>query len=80
MPGTPAADSSQEPQEAGGALAERWHAARWSLYAPVYDAIGGLTRSARRRSFEVLDLKPDERLLIVGCGTGLDFEFVPRGL
>jgi len=80
MSGTSAADPSQEPQESGGALAERWHAARWSLYAPVYDAIGGLTRTARRRSFEVLDLRPDERLLIVGCGTGLDFEFVPPGV
>ena len=77
MSGTSPADS---PQESRGALAERWHAARWSLYAPAYDAIGGLTRKARRRSFEVLDLRPGERLLIVGCGTGLDFEFVPPGV
>jgi phosphatidylethanolamine/phosphatidyl-N-methylethanolamine N-methyltransferase len=71
-----AADPSPE---AGGALAGRWHAARWSLYAPIYDVIGGLTRNARRRSFELLDLESGERLLIVGCGTGLDFEFVPAG-
>ena len=64
----------------GGALAERWRAARWSLYAPVYDAVAGLTRGARRRSFELLDLKPGETLLIVGCGTGLDFGFVPPGV
>lgn len=62
---------------AGGALSDRWRAARWSLYAPLYDAIGSATRGARRRSFELLDLHPGERLLIVGCGTGLDFEFVP---
>jgi phosphatidylethanolamine/phosphatidyl-N-methylethanolamine N-methyltransferase len=71
-----AADPSPE---AHGALAERWRAARWGLYAPIYDVIGGLTRNARRRSFELLDLEPDEKLLIVGCGTGLDFEFVPPG-
>jgi phosphatidylethanolamine/phosphatidyl-N-methylethanolamine N-methyltransferase len=64
----------------GGALAERWRAVRWSLYAPIYDAIGTSTRAARRRSFELLDLQPGERLLVVGCGTGLDFEFVPPGV
>ena len=57
-----------------------WHTGRWSLYAPVYDAHKGLTRGPRRRSFELLDLKPTERVLIVGCGTGLDFEFVPPGV
>jgi phosphatidylethanolamine/phosphatidyl-N-methylethanolamine N-methyltransferase len=57
-----------------------WHTGRWSLYAPVYDAIARATRDARRRSFGLLDLIPEERLLIVGCGTGLDFEFVPPGV
>lgn len=66
--------------EPGGALAGRWRAARWSLYAPIYDAIANLTRAARRRSFELLDLQSGERLLVVGCGTGLDFEFVPPGV
>lgn len=65
---------------AGGALADRWRAARWSLYAPLYDAITGLTRGARRRSLELLDPQPGESLLVVGCGTGLDFEFVPPGV
>jgi phosphatidylethanolamine/phosphatidyl-N-methylethanolamine N-methyltransferase len=75
--GSSAADPSHQ---AGGPLADRWQAARWSLYAPVYDVIGGLTRKARRRSFELLDLVPGESVLIVGCGTGLDFEFVPPGV
>jgi phosphatidylethanolamine/phosphatidyl-N-methylethanolamine N-methyltransferase len=75
--GSSAADPSHQ---AGGPLADRWRAARWSLYAPVYDIIAGLTRKARRRSFELLDLLPGESVLIVGCGTGLDFEFVPPGV
>jgi phosphatidylethanolamine/phosphatidyl-N-methylethanolamine N-methyltransferase len=32
----------------------------------------------RRRSIEQLNLQPGERVLIVGCGTGLDFEHLPR--
>ena len=57
-----------------------WTIARWSLYAPIYDAVGGLTAPARRRSLELLAPRPGERLLVVGCGTGLDFAFLPPGL
>jgi phosphatidylethanolamine/phosphatidyl-N-methylethanolamine N-methyltransferase len=57
-----------------------WSTARWSLYAPIYDAIGGLTSPARRRSLELLAPRPGERLLVVGCGTGLDFGFLPPGV
>jgi ubiquinone/menaquinone biosynthesis C-methylase UbiE len=57
-----------------------WNTARWGLYAPLYDVIAGVTRGARRRSFELLNLKPGERLLIIGCGTGLDFDLVPPGV
>ena len=58
-----------------------WNRARYAALAPVYDA--AVTRAfapARRRSFEILALQPGDRVLVVGCGTGLDFEFVPPGV
>ncbi len=57
----------------------------------VYDHIGGLydttlgfwSREVRRQAAETLDLDRDERLLIVGIGTGMELSYLPawvRGL
>jgi len=55
-----------------------WARLRWDLYAPIYDAaIAGPTSTARRRSLALLDLRAGERVLVVGCGTGLDFCHLP---
>jgi ubiquinone/menaquinone biosynthesis C-methylase UbiE len=32
----------------------------------------------RRRAIERLDPSPDDRVLILGCGTGMDLEYLPR--
>ena len=55
---------------------------RWlyTIYAPFYDAIGGILVAPRRRSIELLALRPGERLLLVGAGTGLDLPHVPGGV
>jgi phosphatidylethanolamine/phosphatidyl-N-methylethanolamine N-methyltransferase len=55
-----------------------WNRIRYTLLAPVYDAVAGF-RAQRRRSLQLLDVRPGERVLIVGCGTGLDLEWIPRG-
>jgi phosphatidylethanolamine/phosphatidyl-N-methylethanolamine N-methyltransferase len=52
----------------------RW---RYSLYAPIYDRLAAVFTATRRRAVEQLALRPGERVLIVGCGTGLDLEFIP---
>ena len=58
-----------------------WNRARYAVLAPVYDAaVARAFAPARRRSFELLDLRPGERVLVVGCGTGLDFPYVPPGV
>ena len=54
-----------------------WNRARYSAYAPFYDAIVAPLQNGRRRSIELLNLQPGEHLLIVGCGTGLDLPLLP---
>lgn len=54
-----------------------WNRARYSLWAPVYNLVTGGFGRQRRRALELLSLKPKERVLIVGAGTGLDLDFFP---
>ncbi len=56
-----------------------WNRVRYTALAPLYDRVAGF-RAQRRRSLELLDLQPGERVLVVGCGTGLDLEWIPRGV
>ena len=56
-----------------------WVRLRYSLWAPHYDKVTRFP-AERRRSLALLDLRPGERLLIVGCGTGADLPFVPAGV
>jgi phosphatidylethanolamine/phosphatidyl-N-methylethanolamine N-methyltransferase len=53
-----------------------WYRFRYSLWAPHYDRVTKF-HSERRHSVELLRLRPGERLLIIGCGTGADLAFVP---
>lgn len=57
-----------------------WNRVRYGLYAPFYDLVARRLERGRRRSIELLGLQPGERVLIPGCGTGLDFEHLPPGL
>lgn len=59
-----------------------WNRVRYGLLAPVYDmAFGPLHavgfRRARARAMDLLGPSPGSRLLIVGCGTGLDLPLIP---
>jgi ubiquinone/menaquinone biosynthesis C-methylase UbiE len=50
----------------------------YRLAAPFYDlAMAGVLREARKESVASLELKPGDRLLIPGLGTGLDLPFLP---
>lgn len=60
--------------------ADRFNRWRYSLYAPVYDRLASVFTATRRRALENLALQPGERVLIVGCGTGLDLEFIAPGV
>jgi len=56
-----------------------WRIRRWDLYAPHYDRWISF-EPHRRRSFELARLQPGERVLVSGCGTGLDLPLLPAGL
>lgn len=56
-----------------------WQRFRYTIWAPFYDRVTKLHRE-RRRSIELLALRPGERLLIVGCGTGADLPLLPQGI
>ncbi|HEY6553147.1 MAG TPA: methyltransferase domain-containing protein [Vicinamibacteria bacterium] len=57
-----------------------WNRARYTLWAPLYDLAGKRFDGRRRASLQLLDLKPRERLLIVGAGTGAELPHVPAGV
>ncbi len=50
----------------------------YTIWATIYDPLTRFLRWSRRRSIGLLDLRPCDSVLIVGCGTGADFEFLPR--
>lgn len=56
----------------------RWNRLRYTLYAPFYDLVARRLGRGRRRAVELLNVRDGERVLIVGCGTGLDLELLPR--
>lgn len=54
-----------------------WNRIRYTAYAPVYDLVARRLARGRRRSIALLDVQRGERVLIDGCGTGLDLELLP---
>lgn len=56
-----------------------WSRLRWTLWMPGYDFVARIFKKPRRRSLQLLDLQPDERVLLVGAGTGLDLPLIPAG-
>lgn len=52
------------------------HRMRWTLWAPMYDVVVGFTKQ-RKESIRRLGLRPKEKVLIVGAGTGRDLPLLP---
>lgn len=58
-------------------LTNRWNRTRYRLYAPIYDWVARPLERGRRRAIERLDPQPDDHVLILGCGTGMDLDYLP---
>jgi phosphatidylethanolamine/phosphatidyl-N-methylethanolamine N-methyltransferase len=56
-----------------------WLRARYSIYARFYD-LGPGYHAERRRAIQLLALRPGERVLVPGVGTGADLALLPPGL
>jgi len=56
-----------------------WNRVRYTLLAPAYDLVAGFG-AQRRRSIGVLAPRAGERVLVDGCGTGLDLRHLPPGV
>jgi len=62
-------------------MSNRWNQLIYRLWAPVYDAtVGNFFLPGRTRAIELLDLRPGERVLLVGVGTGADLQLLPYGV
>ncbi|MDX5417967.1 MAG: methyltransferase domain-containing protein [Hymenobacteraceae bacterium] len=54
-----------------------WNRLRYTVYLPIYDLIADrVFRKYRKRSIQLLQAKPDDAILIVGAGTGLDLPYL----
>jgi len=59
----------------------RWNRIIYRLWAPVYDAaVGGFFMAGRKRAMALAGLRPGERVLLVGVGTGADLLLMPAGV
>lgn len=56
----------------------QWNSIRYTLYVPVYDLVGRIFSSSRAKSISYLDIKPQDKILLIGAGTGLDLEYIPK--
>jgi len=54
-----------------------WLRARYTIYSTFYD-FGPAYADERRRAIELLELRPGERVLVPGVGTGADLPLLPR--
>ncbi len=53
-----------------------WNRIRYSMYQPFYDIIAGYFRTFRSTSIKGLKLRNEDKILILGAGTGLDLEYL----
>jgi ubiquinone/menaquinone biosynthesis C-methylase UbiE len=57
----------------------RWNRQRYTFWAPFYDFLTRGFERQRERSLGLLELRPGERVLVVGAGTGADLPHIPAG-
>lgn len=58
--------------------ATRWNRIRYTVWTPVYDLVARRLDRGRKRAHDLAAVRPGERVLLDGAGTGLDLELLPR--
>lgn len=58
------------------AILNKWNIIRYSIYSVFYDLIGALLNTSRKKSLDKLNIQNGDKVLIVGCGTGLDLKYI----
>ena len=71
--------SSPDSSSTSAPVASCWNRARYRAYAPVYDWLAWPMERGRRRAIEWLAPTADDRILLLGSGTGLDLKYLPTG-
>jgi len=61
-------------------LSNAWNRAIYRAFAPVYDWLATPFERGRQLAIERLAFDSGERVLIVGCGTGLALEYLPAAV
>jgi len=59
-----------------GINSNNWNRIRYTFYTPIYDWVAGVFAESRKDSLHSLKLRPGDKVLINGAGTGLDLEFL----
>ena len=61
-------------------MTNHWNRLIYKFWSPIYDLLFDrlLFASGRKRTFELLQLRGDERVLLVGVGTGADLPYLPK--
>jgi|ATLU01.1.fsa_nt_gi ubiquinone/menaquinone biosynthesis C-methylase UbiE len=56
-----------------------WNRLRYSFYAPFSDLSEKILGKARKQAITQIAPMPGERIILIGCGTGMDLEYFPKG-
>jgi len=61
-------------------MTNRWNRLIYKFWSPIYDLLFDrlLFAAGRKRTFELLQLRGEERVLLVGVGTGADLPYLPK--
>lgn len=54
-----------------------WNRWRYTLYTPIYDWVVRALDANRQRAIMLLALQPQEKVLLLGAGTGEDLRYLP---
>jgi ubiquinone/menaquinone biosynthesis C-methylase UbiE len=55
-----------------------WNRIRYTIYSPFYDILVGYFKNTRKRSIQILETRPGDKVLLLGAGTGLDLQLLPK--